>query len=225
MIEARPVSVEVPPVRSGAFRREGACLASIAHATSIAGATSAVAVSTFLSRAIAVGKTGWFGTSPSQRSGEMGDLVPGEGKRRCRTARIRGLVSRRSARLARSEVWYRATAKFWQNGAVWYLFAAGSEVWYPPLGESRGLVPAKAVRAFRDQAFLRASGTKSPKLAEIGVPNLEIRQNQSWIRAAGCQTGPLWRRDSGITGPRRPSGTRRGCRRSRRGSAVWRRWA
>ena len=67
--------------------------------------------------------------------------------------------------------------KFWRNRVIWYLFAARSEVWYPPLGESRGLVPAKAARALRDQAFLQAPGTKSPKLTEIGIPNLDFRQS------------------------------------------------
>ena len=71
---------------------------------------------------------------------------------------------------------------------IWYLFAARSEVWYPPLGESRGLVPAKAARALRDQAFLQAPGTKSPKLAEIREPNLDFCQRQPQKSLLGYQT-------------------------------------
>lgn len=100
-------------------------------------------------------------------------------KRTPACANSRGLVPLLAVARARSAIWYPAKTNSWQNGAVWYLFAAGSEVWYPPSGESRGLVPAKAARAFRDQAFLRAAGTKSPRLAETGVPNLEFCQNRS----------------------------------------------
>ena len=93
--------------------------------------------------------------------------------------KTRGLVPPRVAALAKSEVWCREKEKRWRNRAVWYLFVARPEVWYPPLGESRGLVPAEAARASLDQAFLRASGTKSPKLAETGVPNLGFCQKQA----------------------------------------------
>lgn len=102
------------------------------------------------------------------------------------------------------EIWYLASANLgdlvprravWgQDHAVWYLFVARSQVWYPPSGESRGLVPAKAARANRDQAFLRGWGTKSPKLAEIGVPNLEICQNSGFETYAGYQTPDFGRR-------------------------------
>lgn len=112
-----------------------------------------------------------FGTAAGRGTGEIGGLAPRQG-----------------AALARSEVWYREQEKCWQNRAVWYLFVAKSQVWYPPLGKSRGLVPAKASRANRDQAFLQVSGTKSPKLAEIGVPNLEFRQNSGWKPNVGYQT-------------------------------------
>lgn len=83
------------------------------------------------------------------------------------TAKIAGLVPSRGAALARSEVWYRDVRKFWRNRAIWYLLVAKSQVWYPPSGGSRSLVPKKAAQPNCDQAFLRASGTKSPKLAEI----------------------------------------------------------
>ena len=100
-------------------------------------------------------------------------------RRRQFHGRIGGLVPRRVAALAKSEVWYLEQEKCWRNRAVWYLFVARSEVWYPASGESRGLVPARAGRANRDQAFLRAPGTKSPKLAETGVPNLGFCQKQA----------------------------------------------
>lgn len=89
------------------------------------------------------------------------------------------------------EVWYPGGPFSRRDRAVWYLFVARPQVWYPPSGESRGLVPAKAFRANRDQAFLRASGTKSPKLTEIGVPNLEFRQNSGWKPNRGTKPPTL----------------------------------
>lgn len=91
------------------------------------------------------------------------------------------------------EVWYPGEPFSRQDHAVWFLFVARSQVWYPSSGKSRGLVPAKAARANRDQAFLRGRGTKSPKLAEIGVPNLEIRHNSKPKTNSGYQIPDLGR--------------------------------
>ncbi|MFR5828954.1 MAG: hypothetical protein ACLUE1_07790, partial [Adlercreutzia equolifaciens] len=57
-----------------------------------------------------------------------------------------------------------------------------------PPGKSRSLVPAEAARANRDQAFLQTRGTKSPKLAEIGVLNLDFCQNFTRKGFLGYQT-------------------------------------
>ena len=73
------------------------------------------------------------------------------------------------------------------------VFAAGSRGLVPFRGEISSLVPAKAVRTNRDQAFLRGRGTKSPKLAEIGVPNLEIRHNSKPKTNSGYQIPDLGR--------------------------------
>ena len=95
------------------------------------------------------------------------------------SANLGGLVPRR--------------AVFAAGSRGWFLFVARSQVWYPSSGKSRGLVPAKAARANRDQAFLRGRGTKSPKLAEIGVPNLEIRHNSKPKTNSGYQIPDLGR--------------------------------
>lgn len=97
------------------------------------------------------------------------------------------------------EVWYPGGLFSRQDRAVWYLFVARSQVWYPPSGESRGLEPAKAARANRDQAILRGRGTKSPKLTEIGVPNLEICHNSGPEPNRGYQTPDFGRRDANET--------------------------
>lgn len=84
------------------------------------------------------------------------------------------------------------------------VFSAGSRGLVPFRGEISSLVPAvgrisrfgtrKAAQANRDQAFLRMRGTKSPKLAEIGVPNLEIRHNSGPEPNRGYQTPGSWQR-------------------------------
>lgn len=98
--------------------------------------------------------------------------------------------------MARSAVWFPLGQKSWRSRGVWYLLVARSQIWYPGLGETGGLVAATAPSKFSDQAFLRRAGTKPPKMAEFGEPNCRSRQTRSrkvsrrYQTAAFCRTPP-----------------------------------
>lgn len=58
----------------------------------------------------------------------------------------------------------------------------------PPSGKTASLVPQIAGCEFSDLGFLRAPGTKSPKLAEIGEPNPRFLSKTARNSFAGNQT-------------------------------------
>lgn len=86
------------------------------------------------------------------------------------------------------QVWYLSALNRRQDEGIWYPAMPRSPIWYPPSGKTASLVPQIAGCEFPDLGFLRAAGTKSPKLAENREPNPRFLPKTARNSFAGNQT-------------------------------------